>query len=268
MIPTTQIILTFLPFSTTYGITSLILLSLSSFSLAKNLYSRVTDEEPSLMIINLWIKGIIVLFGLCIFPLTILFKSSPLYELVSFIGGIPLGFLYVESEKYIIRYFSRRKLAKSTICQKENRSNNLSIQPQTLGLSSTQKKSTNLRIDRKTKAINTTSISNSSLLTLVLLAIFEEIIYRGYLTLSICFIPIFFLKGLAFISVAILFAFIHSSYSLPQILAKFLLSLLTLMTFLVLGTITTAIVIHIYLNIAAHNYAKTTSILNKKHIPT
>ena len=235
-----------------YHIILVTLLSLSSFSLAKNIYARCYRTNISFMAINLWIKAGIVCYGLSIIPLSSLFSGVLWKEILALLVGIPLGCFYIYLEKSLSRFFSR----KNPVLQRPYSTKKLTYNIKSLGLMSQLSEKLNLLVDHKAREIGASDIMNASLGTLLLIGVAEEIIYRGFLTFTIENLSISFIKIPGLLCIAFLFAFTHAPYHFSQMLCKFLFSLLTLVSFLILGTLTTAIVMHVYLNSAAWVYQK------------
>jgi|GEM_PF-3442988 len=247
-----------IPQAETYGVTILAIFSLASFTIARRFHlSRGSGGHIDFVKVNLIVKSLIVLYGLLLIPMQNLFSLKFSTEFVACLAGIVLGIFYIRIEKKIIRYFARNEKTKNKQKQYMLKASKVHvIKARSLGLSNNNffRRHNSLSNQQK-NVFDYAELCKIKLMHLLLIAILEEIIFRGYLTYITLNISLnIYNEIIVLIFIAFLFAFSHASYSWPQIASKFIFGIMALFVFMCFGTLTSAISSHLYLNAIAYKH--------------
>lgn len=202
-----------------YAIASFILLTTGSFYICHIIHDRwLSRLNFSLLDANVLIKTIMVIFGFNLIPSQILIHGSFTVNMIYFVIGAHIGLYFIKIESYLIKLQSAK-----------------------------------LNTNKKILPLNdeAISIANLSYFSSGLIAICEEILYRGLLT--ILFFSLFdtnILLFCMFIS-TVFFALSHLSLGWAHVLSKSLLGLICLLSFISTKTVITPIAIHAVFNVTA-----------------
>lgn len=210
-----------------FATTSLVTLTLGSSFIANHGYERwFARHKISLMGANAIIKGLILILGFTIIPYGVLLSRNKLINVVLLLLGLFCGFLLIIIEKKLLRQFFRRLYLK--------KSNEGSLR----------------NIDYSTLMIDyyETNEKTFPYFTTCLAGIFEEILFRGFLT-DLCLQKGQLLTSLLLVGVTLIFALNHLNFGLLQVFTKFSLGLICLISLLMLGSIFFPVGVH-----AAYNF--------------
>jgi hypothetical protein len=259
--------LTLIPNSNTYGVVVLTLLSLGSFNIARHIHLRWLKNKFSFVGSNAVVKVSIALLGLIIIPLTSLFSPDVYREIYSLILGVFFGFLTIFLEVSMVRKLNRKKLVykNNRTPQQDSTSMRNVIINQKMALSSSQQISAKGISDiRKsyTHYIENPHFVNYSLFAVLIVAISEEFLFRGYLIIIANSINSYLMAAGIILLSLFAFSFSHLSTSWREFTCKLPLSLFTTAIFIATGSLIGAIVIHLLLNTYA--YLNTKNIIRFK----
>lgn len=218
-----------------YATTSLISLILGSFFVCSHVYEKwLKDFNCSLMDINALIKGLIVLLGCSVIPLLSLFNGNAFIELSCLFCGFIFGYLLYKFEIFVIKTMPYQKRI-------------VSFEPKF-----PKDKNNNIRQLLKSTS-KTTSLINKhySYFSTIIVGIFEELLYRGFLTIICLSLFGSNLSILGFVLVNCLFALSHINLGYTHIITKFVLGLVCLILFLLFESIFISMIIHATFNLLA-----------------
>ena len=246
-----------IPRVNSYGLMLLITLSLGSFPIARHIHIRWLKKYFTFIGSNAVVKGVIALLGLCIVNLTDYFSWNIYRESNGLLVGLVFGFLVIFFEMKIIRKVNRQRLVNKNakLIRDEGYVVRSALIKNRISLSSVKsiqaKGLVNVRQGYGQYAIEPDFL-NYSLMAVIVVAIAEEFLFRGYVVFVaqlmnreiLAFILVFFSM--------VLFACSHMANSWTEFICKLPLSILTMLGFLLTGTLIAAIVTHITLNIFAY----------------
>jgi hypothetical protein len=246
-------ILTLIPDAGSYGIAILVTLSLGSFTLGHQIFLRWSKSTSlTLLEINFVVKALVVCWGSLIFPISALFGHSTTSQIYGVMLGIPAGWLAVRADTTIMRRVLRKQTDISNHAGKIG--SHLKSQSRVsspVGFRGSWAKVPPRRGGRLDYfAVNSIGV-DSSLTFLTLVAVCEELLFRGFLILSCSLLQIPLAKWVALLIITLLFAASHISIRPSQAFAKLPLSVLATISVLCLGTVVPAIVMHVYVNAMA-----------------
>jgi len=243
-------ILTLIPDARSYGVMTLMMLGASCFLLPARICLGLCGGNFNYFLqINAAIKFLIAMWGCFIIPVSSLFSDSLSMEVTPIIIGSLLGFCMIIVEAKLNRFYGRN--------QKRNQSQNLYVdnyevkKVQTV-LSLTSKKWDRKNIDmNRTKSITHNSVYfYSNLISILSMAISEEIIFRGYFISFAKTFPLFFCYFFIVISVYI-FGTSHIVMGKHQAFLKGIYGALFVFLTYIFESISAAIIAHIILNAVA-----------------
>lgn len=221
-----------------YAVASLITLTLGSFFISSHIYERwLMKREVSLMAINAWIKGAIVLLGCTMISPNVLIAGNIYLQLSSLFAGVVMGYLFLKFEERAIRFLPDFLGTSIATNQQFSGSGNANR---------------NIRTVLAKKHLSKKGIQHQySYFTTSIIGAFEEILYRGFLTaLCISFADI--TASLFYLMIiTLLFALSHINIGYTHIVTKFILGLICLITFIATGSIIVAIALHSTFNFLA-----------------
>ncbi len=250
-------ILTLIPSANVYGVMVLAMLSLGSFNIARHIHIRWLKNTLSFVATNALVKSAIGLFGLAIIPFSALFAMNVWSEIASISLGIIFGFASIFIEVIMVRHVNRKNLLLKNaklIQQKNNGMVNTTMSTK-LSLSSSPsiaaKGIKDIR-NNYTQYADAPDFLNYSLFAVMTVAIAEEFLFRGYLTVIAHWMqPMVVTVVIILVSLSA-FAFSHVSSSWREFIYKLPLSLFTTMSFIMTGSLMGAIITHLFLNIYAY----------------
>lgn len=246
-----------IPSIDSYGLMLLITLSLGSFPIARHVHIRWLKTYFSFVGSNAVVKGMIALLGLFIVSLTDFFTWNIYRESGGIFIGIVLGFFTVFLEMKIIRKVNRKRLINKNdkLARDEGHVVRNAVITNKISLSSTKsieaKGLTHVRQGYGQYA-SEPDFLNYSLMAVIVVAVAEEFLFRGYIISVAELMHSEFMMFIFVFFSAILFACSHMANSWNEFVCKLPLSIFTTIGFLLTGTLLTAIVTHITLNIYAY----------------
>lgn len=235
-----------------YVMAILVTWCLGSSSIASHFYSRwFANSNIQALFIQCVVKALICVAASFIIPVSTLF-DAPVWV---FVASVPVGLmggkLAVDIELLINRYTQRRKTFSRVSANSIYFSYN-GAKGKIVSLAPTLARSkTNLKKLHEHGAANEKIIRNYNLVTLLVIAILEEIIFRGVLLQCCLLLPVSIAGG-AMVMTVICFGASHAGFGIYQMISKTLLGALCLMAALTCHTVLPAIIIHCYLNWAAY----------------
>ena len=237
-----------------FAYVTLIVLSAASTNIAGYVHCRYcSNNKVDLIDTNVIIKGLIVLFWLCFAPLPILIFGSWIQMIIGIPASLLLGFMAINLDKKLIRFFLYSKTSLDISPKKESWSisNSEICDLGMVDISQAEKRA--LKISNNVGRFNNYGgLGNYKLWSVCLVAVFEELIFRGILTSAILevhsqslIIPLLILNiGL--------FGIAHLAFGWDQVIAKSVLGILTTVSLFIFGSIIPPIIIHLFINIYAY----------------
>lgn len=258
---------TLIPEADSYGIAILVVVSLGSFMLAGDVWSRWTaGTRISVFHVYCGIIGFLCAWGFLVVDSSLIPGSSALGWVLSLPVGLAVGHLARRGDRAVVRAFNRRTVMRRRD-DLSSRPGAAMMRPQvrpsfagTLPFTGGQQARRRL-ITRRTRRSLPSSFAaqNPTLPVLVIGAGFEELVFRGFLV-SVCFLlPHAALTALALVGTVAAFALFHVWFGWAHVLAKLPLGLLCLVAVLALGTVLPAIVAHVLFNFDVWKDLKSTS---------
>ncbi len=224
-----------IPNTTIYAIASLTNLTLGSFFISSHISQRWLKKfNFTLLDANAFVKCLIVLFGFTVISPEAFFHGGLVMQSIGLAIGCFLGILYYKFEVQMVKLFPK------TINFSSNNMNLL------------QFKSNNIKnfLNNKSKPV-TSKQDNHSYLSAGMVATFEEVLFRGFLTL-LCFnLPnlIYAISCLCLVNLA--FALSHINLGYLHVFTKLILGFICLISFVIIDSIFMPIAIHTTFNLLA-----------------
>lgn len=249
-------ILTLIPNADTYGVMCLIMLSLGSFTIARHIHIRWLKDKFSFVGSNAIVKSAIAFLGLLIIPWQDFFPQNVSKLIFVLLIGIILGFITIYCETKMIRKINRKKITEKSYSHNQSGDGYLRNSTVTTKMSLSSKKNISakgLSHIRKSYSqyAEEPDFLNYSLLAVIVVAIAEEFLFRGYIV-SIAEIMKNQIIGISIILCEIaLFAVSHISSSWKEFQNKLTLSCLATLGIVMTGNLITSIATHVTLNIYA-----------------
>lgn len=217
-------------------------------------------------------KGLLVLVGASLIPIHNFFSGSFLQNTAYLFMGLAIGYYWMAFEKNFIRQYTRSFLLKNKkLIVKNNLGSLISnavMEPTGLQLSSNKDK-TKRRESGLRRGSNNMTMNNDayhfSLFSLICTALFEELLYRGFLLAMCLRLHQSIFAILATLIVTITFSFSHYNFGRLQVLLKMLFSFCMLASVLVTGNLIPAIFAHVVFNILAWQHLKGETVVNTRH---
>jgi hypothetical protein len=235
-----------------YGKAILLTCSLGCSNIASHLHSRwFPQRDVNVVLIHWLVKTVIVLWGLLFIPIFTLFNASVLQQLISIAPALLLAKMGIKIEYVIQRWYMRRQASKSMPQKRyiyyKNTSN------KTMGLAvSFQKNKVNLKNVHEHHARLDSQIKQYTLRDIILVAIGEEFIFRGFLwQLSLLWHEKIWVI-ISLLLTVILFGASHLTMGKGQFLSKTILGMFCLVSVIVFHSILPGIIIHVVFNICAY----------------
>lgn len=178
------------------------------------------------------------------------FVVNPLQAVGSFRGwliaipiGIAGGVLSTRLDRLIVRWAARREYASVSTMKTARQSMKIKSPPRaSLEIAAT-------RGDSPFPLPNSFAASSVGLLTLIAVAVLEEILHRGWIVQSCMFLPTNLCRGSAILIALTIFGLLHLQFGWPHVFGKFLLGAISLLGMTLTGSVTAAIVTHTWFNI-------------------
>ncbi|MCD6039139.1 MAG: hypothetical protein K0S27_539 [Gammaproteobacteria bacterium] len=234
-----------------YAIVILFTWCLGSSNLASHVYSRYffhVNVNP--LFIQCSVKGLICFLAMIFFPIKNLFSSTISWQLASIPVGFSMGWFVIGIELKINRFLQRRK-SQATYQPAQQKHYYFYTGPKKMiqSLSSTYyaNQKTYLKKLHENYVTHESKPYKFSLMIVLLIAVFEEILFRGYLVQCCDLFPDMLTKFVLFMSV-IIFGASHASFGLGQVLSKTMMGICCMVTVLTFHTLLPALIIHGYLN--------------------
>lgn len=249
--------LTLIPSANTYGLMLVMVLTIGSFTIARHLHTRWFQSRLSFIGTNALIKSMVVFFGMLIIPIQLLFVNNLFKEAIGLLVGTICGYLVVWAEFRIIRKINRRNLFNKNFQEKISENNILRNAEVTKKFSLTSPGVTEAKglihiRQGYNKYVEAPDFTQYSPKAVIIVAIAEEFLFRGYIVFVAKALPSVWLTILVILAGILLFALSHLSNSWDEFKSKLPLSLLTMLGYLITGTLITPIVTHVILNIYAY----------------
>jgi hypothetical protein len=245
-------ILTHIHENNVYGLAILITCSLGCSNIASHLYSRwFAHSKINVISIHAIVKLCIVLWGMLFISWRLLFDTAPLLQFGGVFSGIILGWIAVNIELYI-----NRKLVRHAALHVNHRAQyryHRKIENKAQGMMKkiiSQK--VNLRNVQEHHARLDGELNNYQLRDIILVAIFEEILFRGYLYQLGLYCSSLFLTIIVWLTTTILFGASHITLGKGQFLSKTILGSICLLSVVIFHSLLPAIVIHVFFNLFAY----------------
>ncbi len=235
-----------------YGKAILLTCSLGCSNIASHLHSRwFPQRDVNVVLIHWLVKAVIVLWGLLFIPIFTLFNASALQHLLSIAPALLLGKMGIKIEYIIRRWYMRRQVSKTMSQKRYIHYKNMSNK--TMGLAvSIQKNKVNLKNVHEHHARLDSQIKQYTLRDIILVAIGEEFIFRGFLwQLSLLWHEKVWVI-ISLILTVVLFGAAHLTLGKGQFLSKTILGIFCLLSVIVSHSILPAIIIHVIFNIYAY----------------
>lgn len=219
-------------------------------NLASHIYHRYLQNSTiHPLFIQCLVKAAICFMGMSVFSMTLLFSASIQWQLISIPIGLSLGWLVSYFEIKINR-FTQRHLNQSIQTKRYTQYyarqgpafSVLSLSPAVNFHSKSY-----LKRMHEHYSENETKQPNFSLILILLIAVFEEIIFRGYL-IQLCNLLPHGIANSALVFSVIVFSISHASFGVHQMMAKAILGSCCMASVLLCHTILPAILIHGFLN--------------------
>jgi hypothetical protein len=246
-----------IPSIDSYGVMLLIVLSFGSFAIARHLHIRWLKHHFSFVGSNAIVKSMIALLGFFIVNVNDLFVWNGCREIWSTLMGILFGLITIYFETRLIRNVNRKRLITKDygVNRDENHALRNAIVTSKISLSTTKsitaKGLTHIRQGYSQYA-GEPNFLNYSLVSVIIVAIAEEFLFRGYVISIADIMHSKMIMLTAILLSTILFACSHMANAWSEVKCKLPLSILTMAGFLFTGTLLSAIATHITLNTYAY----------------
>ena len=248
---------TLIPEAESYGVAIAVIFCLGCSSLTEKIYlQRLGSRAINFMVVHNALLGLIVVWGFLIFDAGPIFGNSVSAWLASFPLGLIAGLIAGWSDRAIVRYLSRRRFVvgnhsvRSSQTVTRRTQHEVSVRSTYFRGSGLSPRRTLVRSPNMQKGVQHALESQRfEISSLVMGAVLEELIYRGFLVSACFLLPTNFLIGIALASSIIIFALSHIRFGWPHVLAKLPLGALAMIAVLSLGTVLPAVVAHVVFNI-------------------
>ena len=241
-----------IPEADTYGITLLIVFSLASFSVSAHLYSRwLAERGRSFIAIHCWVLAAISVWGLLILGPEGIVSRSAIAGALTIPVGIGCGIFAVWSDRAIVRGLSRRRL----LLNSRRRS---SPAPRTGRYSETRAVTRMTPVSSGTRVVRSRGVNpggrdffarpedsiQTSLWLILLVAVLEELVFRGFIVQASLLLPHPALVAGAILASVVMFALSHLSFGWAHVAGKLPLGIVAALSVVALGTVAPAIIAH------------------------
>jgi hypothetical protein len=236
-----------------YATAILMLSCLGCSNIASHLHSRwFSHGQINVVLIHWVVKACIVLFGITVISWQTLFNTPVWFELVSVIPAIFLGIAAVKFEYFVCRKNIRSR-SSLLVPQPKRYIYHQPISNATQGIAKhTLITKVNLKNVHEHHSRLDSELKHYSLRDIILVAITEEVIFRGYLWQLCLYFQSKWLSSIALIVTVILFGASHITLGKSQFVSKTFLGATCLLCVLVVHSVIPAIIVHVVFNIYAH----------------
>lgn len=258
-----------------YGIAILVIFGLSPFSLALHIYSwGLLGKRVGFFAFYNGVMIFIIVWGLLLFNADQIIGNSLLTWIFSIPLGLAVGWVAGWSDRTIIRYASRRQLIRRNASIRGRKTSIMRIRSDwNLPTRSVHLPITNRLAKRRVISLHKGQQSFQLSLEhqqfgfwpIVIVAILEELIFRGFLVQACFLLPRSFLITIALVGIVLVFSFAHIQFGWPHVLAKMPLSVLAMIAVIVLGTVLPAVVAHMVFNIEVWKDKNRQPVLNSAY---
>ena len=254
-----------IPNMDSYAIMLLIVLSLGSFNIARQFHIRWLKNYFSFVGSNALVKSLIAIAGFKIIVLNNLFSWNLYVESCGIVIGLMLGFITIYCESTMINKINRNKLLNIKEHTKKDALQTMFV-TKTFSLSANPTKAKGLQYIRQrySQYLQEPDFLNYSLLSIILVAIAEEFLFRGYI-ISIAASHNSIISLALILLSTILFACSHISRACHEAIVKLPLAILATLSFILTQTLLTAIILHLTLNIYTYLQLKKRKIATSNH---
>lgn len=255
---------TLIPEANSYGIALLIVYSVSCFSIAEQIHSRwLAALGVNFASAYSGVMGFTVVLGFLLIDPKRIFGCSAIMWIFSVPIGLATGLLACWCDRKILRHLSRRRFVRV----KPNGGGGLGYSGRSQPASKLfggfeyipvagrlvgKRRSGLLKAEQDLRSFSEIrQVEVSSFVIVTIVAVLEEMIFRGFL-LNLCFaLETRYLITIAVLGTILFFALSHIHFGWPHVLAKFPLGVLTTIIALSSGTVLPAIVAHVMFNFRA-----------------
>jgi hypothetical protein len=250
-----------IPEANSYGIALLIVYSLSCFSIAGQIHSRwLAALGVHFASVYSAVMSFTVALGFLLIDPNRIFGCSAITWIISVPIGLVAGLMACWCDRRILRHLSRRRLMQVKSGEGGRLGYNWRTQPASnlFGRFEYAPVASSLVGKRRSRFLKTeqdlrsfSEIQQIGVSSLVIIAVLEEMIFRGFL-LNLCFaLPTTYLITIAVFGTILFFSLSHIHFGWPHVLAKLPLGVLTTITALWSGAVLPAIVAHVVFNFRA-----------------
>lgn len=242
----------------------LIMWCLGGSGIATHIYIRwFANSRISSQSMQCIVKGFICITASMLIPIGALFSAPIWLQILSVPIGFIMGRMVVALELFINRYTYRKKsvmfLKKSSVDSFYISHAGPKGKMASLSSNIIQNKS-NLKQLHDQGIANESNMRSFSLLAIILIAIFEEIIFRGFL-IQYCFSLSKPWVAISMITTVVIFGVSHAGLGVYQMITKTGLGAICLGAVLIFHSVLPAIIIHAVLNWAAYQQIKNRAVV-------
>jgi len=250
--------LTLIPEAASYGIILLVAYCLASFSLSAHIYSRwLAARGVPFLVVHCFVLGLISGWGFMIIDPRHILGTSPSGWVLALPVGIGSGAIAVWSDRAIIRHLSRRHLVRGQrfsrrspgIDRNRFREAHGVVRVRPVSATTQPAKSHSINPRGRNYLPGSGEVLQSGLSSIVVVAILEELLFRGLLVQACFLLPTDLLIAAALSMSVVMFALSHVSFGWPHVIGKLPLGAIAIIGVLTLGTILPAIIAHVLFNV-------------------
>jgi hypothetical protein len=258
---------TLIPDASGYGLAILVVHGLGCFSLAAHLHARwFANKAVDALTVHVWVKGGIVVWGALIVEPSYLFNSLLIDLTVGMACGVAGGWLAFTCDLAIARRLWRRARRHGGAAGHTPPDPNAHFRvkniPTTLETRSARCRPTGLQT-ATTQFLAAGTRGRYRLWSTVALAVFEELIFRGFL-IAVCYgLPDKTLIAGGVTGTVLVFVLSHVSFGWPQVFAKTGLAVMTVSVRLATGSVTAAVLAHVLYNVLVWRYNRGLPVLER-----
>lgn len=236
-----------------YMYTVLLTCSLGCSNIASHLHSRwFSAGSVNVVLLNWIVKAIIITLGIFYISWSSMFSGPIWMQFLSVIPAIFFGIFCVKLEYFIQRFNLRKgKVIKTDAPQRYVYLQPISNQTQGIAPAVISNKH-NLKNIHEHYARLDSKINNYMLRDIVLVAICEEVIFRGYLYQLSCMFDSQVAVAIALGVTVLLFGISHITLGRGQFLSKTILGMVCLFAVILAHSLLPAVVIHVVFNTYAY----------------
>lgn len=244
-----------------YSIVSLLLISLSSSNISNYFFSRfLKNSSINTITIYACVQVALVVWWMIVIDIGQLFSGSFLQEILALPVGIALGLLYIFLEKWCIKRYVRQ----ASPSRETKRSPATISRIYSYKLIGKKDGAESLVRNDNTSYIKV--LQSCSFIALLIIAVCEEIIFRGFLVNIALHTSSYISMWGLFMIFAFFFGLSHIFVGWMQVGLKMVFGILALGSYLFTGTIIAPILMHILLNSFAYREIKRSRALRSVNV--